>query len=70
MSSIPIQVLLYWARLLFMYGVSVFPAGSGCDAMMARASIVLGPRLLLCGDMFGVLQLIQVDPIGKNVVDV
>lgn len=37
---------------------------------MASASIVHGPHLLLCGDIFGVLHVTHVAPGGKNCTEV
>jgi hypothetical protein len=47
-SKLPIQVLLYMARLLFMYGWRIEDPGAGCDMKTANDRIVRGPHSFEC----------------------
>ena len=49
-----------------MYWCSILACGAGCDTIIARASIVLGPHSLECGLNVGVRQGIHVAVRGAN----
>ncbi len=52
-----------------MYGKSIVNDGLGCDIIMAKANIVLGPHSLECRVLVLVLHEIQVELLGYNLLE-